>query len=253
MLTSAKPGSCGRDGSRRPSPPKRQKHGLTTAPPPAVRRRTLKRPRLSGRGAQSAAPPPSAARGSPMRIRRCGSVSEAWRARASRTSRERRPTEGPQRTSGGDALSSPERPRLSVAEQNRLHLQTRRAKSAAGRQMSRRWTFSPQDRPTLLPQQSGEKLATLLEHPPSPPPHQLQPWRGHAPGPCTIISAAPLSSAARGSPMRIRRCGCASEAWRAKASKTSSERRPMEGPQRTSGGDALGPPSVPYRMLSTAS
>ena len=178
-----------------------------------------------------------------MRIRRCGSACEAWRAKASRASRERRPTEGPQRTSGGDALSSPERPRLSG----------RKAKPAAGRQMSRRWTFSPQDRPTLPPQQSGEKLATLLEHPPSPPPHQLQPWRGHAPGPCTIISAAPLSSAARGSPMRIRRCGCASEAWRAKASKTSSERRPMEGPQRTSGGDALGPPSVPYRMLSTAS
>ena len=130
---------------------------------------------------------------------------------------------------------------------------TRSAKPAAGRQMSRRWTFSPQDPATLPPQQSGEKLATLLEHPPSPPPHQLQPWRGHAPGPCTIISAAPLSSAARGSPMRIRRCGSASEAWRAKASKTSSERRPMEGPQRTSGGDALGPPSVPYRMLSTAS
>jgi hypothetical protein len=111
--------------------------------------------------------------------------------------------------------------------------------------MSRRWTFSPQDRPTLPPQQSGEKLTTLLEHPPSPPPHQLQPWRGHAPGPCTIISAAPLSSAARGSPMWIRRCGSASEAWRAKASRTSSERRPMEGPQRTSGGDALGSPERP--------
>ena len=50
-----------------------------------------------------------------MRIRRCGSASEAWRAKASRTSSERRPTEGPQRTSGGDALGSPERPRLSVA------------------------------------------------------------------------------------------------------------------------------------------
>jgi hypothetical protein len=46
-----------------------------------------------------------------MRIRRCGSASEAWRAKASRTSSERRPMEGPQRTSGGDALGSPERPR----------------------------------------------------------------------------------------------------------------------------------------------
>jgi hypothetical protein len=55
-----------------------------------------------------------------MRFRRCGSASGAWRARASRTSRERRPMEGPQRTSGGDALGSPERPRPSVAGRNRL-------------------------------------------------------------------------------------------------------------------------------------
>jgi len=79
-----------------------------------VRRKRIGLPRATtpiGHRAKSAAPPYSAARGSPMRFRRCGSASEAWKAKASRTSRERRPMEGPQRTSGGDALGSPERPR----------------------------------------------------------------------------------------------------------------------------------------------
>ena len=172
-----------------------------------------------------------------MRFRRCGSASEAWKAKASRTSRERRPTEGPQRTSSGDALGSPERPRPSVARQNRPHRETgttvkaRGAKPAAGRQMSRRWTFSPQDRTTLPPQQSGEKLATLLEHPPSPSPHQQQHRRGHGlshHSPCTTISAAHLSAQRGGA-----RCGSDGVGLRAEpGGRERAEPRVSEGPWR---------------------
>ena len=190
-----------------------------------------------------------------MRFRRCGSASEAWKAKASRTSRERRPMEGPQRTSSGDALGSPERPRPSVARQNRPHRETgttvkaRGAKPAAGRQMSRRWTFSPRTRAELHTPTKWRKTRNAPRAPAVPfaSSTAAQARSCHqSPQPVHHHQRSPPSSAARGSPMRIRRCGSASEAWRVRASRTSRERRPTEGPQRASGGDALGSPERPH-------
>ncbi len=94
------------------------------------------------------APPSSAARGCPMQIFRCGYASEAWRARASRTSSEQRPMDGPTRTSGRAALDSPERPRPLVHS----------TKPAPMRQKSHRRTSWPGTRARLPPQRSGKKL-----------------------------------------------------------------------------------------------
>ncbi len=110
------------------------------------------------------APPSSAARGCPMQIFRCGYASEAWRARASRTSSEQRPMDGPTRTSGRAALDSPERPRPSVHSTN----------PAAGRQLSRRWTFSPDffagGSCGAVTSTKRQTTRTHLEHQPSPSP-----------------------------------------------------------------------------------
>ncbi len=88
------------------------------------------------------------------------------------------------------------------------------------------------------------KTRTLLEHQPSPSPHH----RGERQESCTrklALVDAPPSSAARGCPMQIFRCGYASEAWRARASIPSCDHSPLVGPPPRSVSAALDSPERP--------
>ena len=132
---------------------------------------------------------------------------------------------------------------------------TRTAKPAAGRQMSRRWTFSPRTRAELHTPTKWRKTRNAPRAPAVPfaSSTAAQARSCHqSPQPVHHHQRCAPFSAARGSPMRFRRCGSASEAWKAKASRTSRERRPTEGPQRTSGGDALGSPERPRQFTRSA-
>jgi hypothetical protein len=94
---------------------------------------------------------------SPVLIFRRWSANAAWKARVSNL--ERAQAWMPERMPGGAALGSPEPTTMRVL--------------ASGRQLSRRWTFSPPTRLLVRGLLKWRKTQTLLEHPPTPSPRYL--------------------------------------------------------------------------------